>query len=230
MFGSNPIRPADHGDGSTLWIQDVFQTLQGEGPFTGKPALFIRLAGCNLSCFWCDTEFESSTWRPNLPDLMARVMATKSATCRLVVITGGEPFRQNIRPLCERLLDLGLEVQFETNGTLWIPLPESDRITIVCSPKTPTLNIELTKRISAYKYVIKHGETDTTDGLPTASTQRPNEPCHIARPEGDRPVFVLPLDELDAQKNKLNQQACIDIALKFGYQLTLQTHKILNMA
>ena len=66
MFGTNPSRKQVLDDGQELWVQEVFYTLQGEGPFSGQPALFIRLAGCNLRCFWCDTEFESSTWRPGL--------------------------------------------------------------------------------------------------------------------------------------------------------------------
>ncbi len=227
MLGKNPIRQQDHGDGSQLWVQEVFYTLQGEGPLAGVPAVFVRLGGCNLACYFCDTDFETSTCTPTLDELIDQIGALKPAPCKLVVITGGEPFRQNIRPLVDRILKLGLSIQIETNGTLWVPLPDDHRITIVCSPKTPTLNAELETRISAYKYVIKHGEIDLADGLPDHCMQHSGKRSHVARPRYDKEVFVMPLDECDAEKNNLNQRACVDSALQFGYRLTLQTHKVL---
>lgn len=172
MFGDNPARPQELGDGLSLWVQEVFYTLQGEGPFTGHPAVFVRVAGCNLSCFWCDTEFESSTWRPSLDELLEKIASERPAFCDLIVITGGEPFRQNIAPLVHSLLKQNLRVQIETNGTLWVDLPKSDRLHIVCSPKTTRLNEDLVGRIGSYKYIIAAGQTDAVDGLPAASTQK----------------------------------------------------------
>jgi hypothetical protein len=95
-LGDNPIRPQDLGDGQRLWIQEVFYTLQGEGCCAGQPAVFVRLGGCNLGCFWCDTEFESSSDQPTLDQLVERVGQLRPAVCDLVVLTGGEPFRQNV--------------------------------------------------------------------------------------------------------------------------------------
>src|SRR4051812_2880501 len=105
MFGRNPVRKQEQGDGGTLWVQAVFYTLQGEGPFSGHPSVFVRLGGCNLRCVWCDTDFESSSWRPRLDELLARIEAVRPESCDLVVITGGEPFRQNIVPLVRHLLE-----------------------------------------------------------------------------------------------------------------------------
>jgi 7-carboxy-7-deazaguanine synthase len=151
MHGRNPVRKQEPGDGLTLWVQDVFYTLQGEGPFTGHPSVFIRMAGCNLRCFWCDTEFESSTWHPTLDELLERVESVRPSTCDLIVLTGGEPLRQNIVPLIDRLLARGLRVQIETNGTLWLDLPADPRLTVVCSPKTPRLDARFIPRIDVYK-------------------------------------------------------------------------------
>jgi 7-carboxy-7-deazaguanine synthase len=229
MHGANPARPQELNDGLSLWVQEVFFTLQGEGPFSGQPALFVRLAGCNLRCYWCDTEFESSTERPSLAELLDRIARLRPASCSLVVITGGEPFRQNIAPLVSELLAAGLRVQLETSGSLWVELPDDPRLSIVCSPKTARLHPALAPRITAYKYVLAAGETDESDGLPVTSTQSPRAQCHIARPPSAAAVFVMPRDDGDAERNRENLAACSAVALKFGYTLTLQTHKLLNL-
>jgi len=227
MRGSNPLRLKEHGSGQVLWVQEVFYTLQGEGPFSGHPSVFVRLSGCNLACYWCDTEFESSTWKPDLEGLLEKISQLRPDACDLIVITGGEPFRQNIKPLVLALLEQKLRVQIETNGTLWVDLPEDPRLTIVCSPKTAHLNAEMVPRISAYKYVLTDQQGDPEDGLPIVSTQKAGQSVKIARPQGKIPVYVMPLDQHDEDANRRNRQYCVDIAKKFGYRLTLQTHKIL---
>jgi len=205
-------------------MQEVFYTLQGEGPFSGEPSVFVRLAGCNLRCTWCDTEFESSTWHPSLDALIARIEEVRPAHCRLVVLTGGEPLRQNILPLIHRLLESGLQVQIETNGTLWLDLPLDPRLTVVCSPKTPALHPRLVPRIDAYKYVLQAGAIDAEDGLPTASTQVPRQPARLFRPPAGKPVYVMPCDEPGRTDD--NRRAAADSALAHGHRLTLQLHKL----
>jgi organic radical activating enzyme len=228
MFGKNLVRKQVVDDGTQLWVQEVFYTLQGEGPFSGHPALFIRLAGCNLRCFWCDTEFESSEWSPTLDELLSRVEQLRPAACDLVVITGGEPLRQTITPLVNRLLAQGLRVQIETAGTLWVELPEHERLTIVCSPKTPHLNARLERRITAYKYVLAAGEIET-DGLPMRSTQVRDEEARIARPLPGSTVYVMPRDDQDQKSNAANLAACVEVSKRHGYRLTLQTHKLAGL-
>ena len=120
MLGTNPVRPQDLNDGKSLWVQEIFYTLQGEGPFCGRPSVFVRLGGCNLRCSWCDTDFESSEWVPALEEILAQIEKIRPSHCKLIVITGGEPFRQNLAPLVNALLGRDLEVQIETNGTLWV--------------------------------------------------------------------------------------------------------------
>jgi 7-carboxy-7-deazaguanine synthase len=227
MRGSNPLRLKEHGSGQVLWVQEVFYTLQGEGPFSGHPSVFVRLSGCNLACYWCDTEFESSTWKPHLEELLEKIAQLRPEVCDLIVITGGEPFRQNIKPLVLALLEQKLRVQIETNGTLWVDLPDDPRLTIVCSPKTAQLHTEIVPRISAYKYIVTDQQTDADDGLPIVSTQKNGQSVKIARPQGEIPVYVMPLDQYDEDANGRNRQYCVNIAKTFGYKLTLQTHKIL---
>lgn len=99
-----------------LDVIDVWNTIQGEGPFAGCPATFVRLAGCNLKCTLCDTDYTSKRRVMSLLELVTWIRTLCASD--LVVITGGEPFRQNVNKLVEVLLGYGYKVQVETNGTL----------------------------------------------------------------------------------------------------------------
>lgn len=221
----------------TLRVQEIFPSLQGEGPFAGEPAVFIRLGGCNLRCFWCDTDFESNPWDPTLDEIEAAVKAALTkATSSLIVLTGGEPLRQDIAPLLERLiLGLKLRVQIETSGSLWqdslngLDFLGTPSLSIICSPKTPKIHPQLCKYVDAWKYIIRHQETDLKDGLPTQSTQIQGRSQRLARPSNKAPIFVQPLDEKNADLNRLNQAEAVRVALKWGYRLSLQLHKILGL-
>lgn len=240
---AQPVEHLIEGDGKTLDVVSLFQTIQGEGPFAGRPAVFVRLAGCNLSsgCTMCDTDY--TTGRRMVPiDNLAKQVETlaKAGTVNrinLVVITGGEPFRQPIAPFMDELLDQGYQVQIETNGTLDPRLskyfeclrpndPEGE-FHVVCSPKTPKLHNAMLPWIDVYKYVVRAGEIDPRDGLPTRTL---GNTCGVARPHTKEvPVYVQPLDEQDPEKNKANALAAVNSCLKFGYRLSYQIHKDLDL-
>lgn len=125
------IRDYDAVPAGALLVTSVFRTIQGEGPYSGVPALFIRLAGCNLGakldCPWCDTRFNISD-AATTPLLMLRdtILAQCSgpAPIRVVVITGGEPLLQKEKVFeLERMVNRSahggrfqVDFQFETNG------------------------------------------------------------------------------------------------------------------
>lgn len=158
-----------------------------------------------------------------------------------VVITGGEPFRQNIEPLVKELIERGFKVQIETNGTLPPPrgyaffemCSKNTRLHnacfIVCSPKTGKINPVLEDMICAYKYVVSDGGV-MDDGLPRYALGHTASPA-VARPPKDywRPIYIQPVDEKDEGANKLNTEAAVASVMKHGYTLQLQTHKIINM-
>lgn len=223
MFGKNPVRHRDNGEGQTLWVQEVFYPLQGEGPFSGYPAVFVRLGGCNLRCFWCDTDFETSRWRPALPILVKDILERKPPHCGLAVLTGGEPLRQNIAPLVERLIASGLRVQIETNGTIWRPLPDRPECVIVCSPKTPAIEPRLGARADCFKYVLTAKDAASEDGLPVMSTQIKSRQVRLYRPPAGKPIYVTPCDESGDPAENLS--AVVNAALKFGYYAGIQLHK-----
>ncbi|MDE6061386.1 MAG: 7-carboxy-7-deazaguanine synthase QueE [Duncaniella sp.] len=109
-------------------VNEIFYSLQGEGYFTGTPAVFLRFSGCNLRCGFCDTRHEDHTLMTP-PEIIERL---KSYPSRHIIITGGEPSLQLDQILVDLLHDEGYFIQIETNGTH--PLPEGiDWVT--CSPK-----------------------------------------------------------------------------------------------
>ena len=220
-------------DSKNLQVNSIFYTVQGEGIFVGRPAVFLRLAGCNLQCKFCDTEYTTRTsYTPNevfgqIIDLLAPVKINKYHIIKpLVVITGGEPFRQDLKQIIYLLLRWGIDVQIETNGTLYQDLP-FDKITVICSPKTGLLNKDLFPHIDAFKYVIHHSQVDS-DGLPLHTLGHPNS-GHVAKPRQGATIFVQPADEKDEFLNKLNNEEAVNSAMQHGYILGLQTHKYLDL-
>ncbi len=96
-----------------LMVEEIFYTIQGEGPFTGQPALFIRLSGCPLLCSLCDTLYNS--FHPQTVEDVVDEAVLRRQMAQLCVITGGEPFRQYpLARLVDALLQHFSTVQIET--------------------------------------------------------------------------------------------------------------------
>lgn len=241
-MNTQPIekRLADH-DGRALDVHSIFHTIQGEGPLTGRSAVFVRLAGCNLQCPLCDTDYTSKRMKlPNKTIVGDVLEEVRGSGTSLVVITGGEPFRQNIEPLCRLLLLAGFTVQIETNGTLGPPSQEfrklcslnpieKNRVFIVCSPKAGKVHPGLEGIVCAYKYVVADGAV-APDGLPVVALDHSASP-HVARPPESFKgfVYIQPCDEKNNVRNAVNLQACVRSSMKHGYTLQLQVHKLINM-
>lgn len=133
-------------DGVTLHVSEVFgPTVQGEGPYAGHIATFVRLGGCNLSCSWCDTPYTWDGRRFNLrhevaPRSVSHILQQLDRSPGIVVITGGEPFlqerSQGFAKMLHELRRRGRHVHIESNGTL---LPDAEILdgldVIVLSPK-----------------------------------------------------------------------------------------------
>jgi organic radical activating enzyme len=116
-------------------IADLFYSIQGEGKFTGVPMSFIRLAGCNLRCKFCDTDYKINF---NLNE-EALLRYVKQHPSRRVVITGGEPLIHNLEPLLKLLWSNAFITHFESNGTIKVPdyiKANSNRTWISMSPKS----------------------------------------------------------------------------------------------
>jgi organic radical activating enzyme len=184
-------------------VNETFLSLQGEGHFTGTPAFFLRFAGCNLKCPFCDTNHQSFK-EMSEEEIVEEASRHKP---RHIVITGGEPALQLTRSLVDKLHEAGFFIQVETNGTL--PLPEGiDWVT--CSPKDlPVLDC-----VDELKVLYKDGHTD----LSIAD--------HIQAKE----YRLQPLDTGDEMRNRIILRDTIAYVLEHPkWSLSLQTHKMLGI-
>ena len=179
MFGTNEIigkkyfkdAPAD-----SLFVTSMFFTLQGEGPYAGMPALFIRLAKCNLDCSFCDTYFDDGDWLSfdqldhKMHDAVNEFWSKQGRATPawasngvnsypgvVLVMTGGEPLLQdNISAFMSRQLPRFKAVQVESNG---IPVTEVPAgVTLVCSPKCMEKNGVATKYLAPSKTILDRAD------------------------------------------------------------------------
>lgn len=212
-------------------VVKIWSTIQGEGPLAGSPAIFIRLAGCNFQCPACDTDYTSGR-RKMFPAEIVEEINKFLHRPSTVVITGGEPLRQDVLNLCHLILDMyGIHaLQIETNGAYFQPdLPYDDpRFLVVCSPKTVKVNPRLEPHIDAWKYVLSSRNVDPGDGLPTDTLLGLAKPARPTPGHGAE-VYVQPLDEGDTQLNAANLAVCIESVQRHNYRLCLQLHKIIGL-
>lgn len=137
-------------------IAEIFYSIQGEGLLQGLPMVFIRMAGCNLRCGFCDTKYAlKKSKKRACGDIIAEIF---KYPCKKICITGGEPFLQDLSPLVKTLKRKEYWVSAETNGTVWRKLP-LDWLTV--SPKTGGKKLHpqgydrrFLKTASEFKYVI----------------------------------------------------------------------------
>jgi len=239
MHGTNPVaRKRAAVDG--LKVHSIFHTIQGEGPEAGTPALFVRFAGCNLRCYFCDTDFaEGEVYSPaDLARRVASLLPTHQQ--HRIVLTGGEPMLQPLAPFVKELTShYGQRntIDIETAGTVWSDGLQAywKEIKIVCSPKTPRIHPLVVEHARAWKYIIRAGEVDPNDGLPSKATQigAPIINQLLYRPSAvdvsPSRIYVQPCDENDVLQNDANAKEAANSAMRFGYKLSIQLHKIVGL-
>lgn len=209
IFPDRNISPVyfNEAPADSLLVRTMFPTLQGEGPLAGRPAVFLRLGGCNLGgkdvngngCSWCDTSFEvseSEYLTTNMileraseltaPFSKARELAA-SAYPWALVITGGEPLLQkNLAQFC-RDVRFAYDIQIETNGMYYVGIP--DEVMVVMSPKVggakakgyPRPNAAMLRRANHLKFVLTADLSSVYHTVPKYAW------------DFDRPVWVSPM-------------------------------------
>ena len=102
--------------GKMLPVMEHFYTIQGEGFHAGRAAYFIRLAGCDVGCHWCDVK---ESWDASLHPVldMEKLAQTAAKHCKTIIITGGEPLMWNLEFLTQKLKGLGCTIHIETSGS-----------------------------------------------------------------------------------------------------------------
>lgn len=188
-----------------LQLAEIFYSIQGEGTYAGTPAIFIRLAGCNLSCDFCDTDY-SLKFLASVDEVVARARELGGA-CPMVVLTGGEPLAQNDSlPLIDALRADGRRVHIESNGIIAADLPAE--VWLCVSPKE-RVDARMAKRADEVKLVVD-GRVPT-EWLDTFS----DKPILLLQPEGNKPKNIaLALEYAKSHPER--------------FRLSLQTHKFIG--
>jgi organic radical activating enzyme len=156
MFGKNEIvGQKAFPDDDRLLVTSYFATLQGEGPFSGKRAVFLRLAKCNLACSFCDTYFDSGDWY-SLQSIASALSSLVDDTKEWgLVITGGEPLLQKaISPFLNNEVHWWAWTQIESNGI--VPQAIPDETTLVVSPKCAERNGVATKYLRPHRFNLEN--------------------------------------------------------------------------
>ncbi|MEL7293084.1 MAG: 7-carboxy-7-deazaguanine synthase QueE [Pseudomonadota bacterium] len=219
-------------------INEMFETIQGEGVFTGVPAVFVRLQECPVGCAWCDTKqtwealpedersigdilvktADSPTWCSVSAQDIVNQYHQQGYSAKHIVITGGEPCIYDLRPLTEAFESIGCQCQIETSGTSPVLATENTWVTV--SPKVamkgklPVLDSALLRANEIKHPVATEKDIDQLDAL----IERAKVPA----------TTVIALQPI-SQKARATQ-LCIDVCVARNWRLSVQTHKYLSIA
>jgi len=217
-------------------INELFETIQGEGAFTGQPSIFLRLQGCPVACSWCDTKHtweinledevnqsamltkkeESPTWSAlSVKDVLA-VITEQGYQAKHIVITGGEPAMIDLKPLCEALEQQGFSCQLETSGTF--ELKVSDKCWVTVSPK---VNMK-----GGYKILNSAMMRANEIKHPVATEQHVDDLKALLVEHNivDTQVYLQPI----SQKERATTLA-IKTCIENNWRLSVQVHKYLGI-
>lgn len=218
-------------------INEVFESIQGEGSFTGVPSIFVRLQGCPVGCPWCDTQHtwtldsqlersvsavmaetdESQHWFNHSIEQLLDLFTEHNYRAKHVVITGGEPCMYDLRPLSGRLIELAYSVQIETSGTYEILTHPDTWVTVspkVNMPGGRKVLASAMQRANEIKHPVameKHiEELDQTLTLLTGDTK----PL----------IYLQPISQ-----QKRATDLAIKVCIERNWRLSLQTHKFIGI-
>jgi 7-carboxy-7-deazaguanine synthase len=222
---------------ASLKVNEVFESLQGEGSFTGAPSIFVRLQGCPVGCSWCDTKhtwqidladessseevmaqsFESSQWFTVTSESLFELFSQQGYVAKHIVITGGEPCMFDLRELTSMAHTLGYTTQIETSGTFEILCSSDTWVTV--SPKVNMKGgYEMREDALVRANEIKH---------PVAMQKHIDELDSLLAllPKDKQPlIYLQPISQ---------QKRATDFAVKTciqrNWRLSLQTHKFIGL-
>lgn len=219
-------------------LNEIFETIQGEGQYTGTASIFVRLQGCPVGCSWCDTK---QTWQTDLSDKvdvalviaktndspdwsdvtaqdLLSIIEQQGYQAKHVVITGGEPCMYDLNPLCELLHSKGYQTQIETSGTFEILAPDSTWVTV-----SPKINMkggyDILPSCMARANEIKH---------PIARQTHVEELEQLLKQSPIRDNTLVYLQPI-SQKESATKLA-IETCKQKNWRLSVQVHKYLGIS
>ncbi|GHF90993.1 7-carboxy-7-deazaguanine synthase QueE [Thalassotalea marina] len=217
-------------------INELFETIQGEGSFTGQPSIFLRLQGCPVGCSWCDTKHtweidvkdqvptpdmvnkpqESTTWATMSIDDILSTFNNEGYKAKHVVITGGEPCMEDLTPLCQALEASGFSCQIETSGTFEIRTTDACWVTV-----SPKVNMK-------GGYDILSSAMQRADEIkhPVATEAHVDDLKRLLKQHQveHKPVYLQPI----SQKTRATELA-IATCIENNWRLSVQVHKYLGI-
>jgi len=217
-----------------LPVNEVFETIQGEAYWTGTPSTFVRLQGCDVGCPWCDTKH---TWAlsedevvggatmlgkthdgPSYARLEPSEIVGLVATMlpRHVVITGGEPCINDLTDLTAGLMATGRTVQIETSGTQRVRAAPGTWVTVSPKINMPGGFVVLPEAVAmASEIKMPVGKLADVELLRSFLDDYPH---------GDAIVWLQPLSTSEKAT-----AICVKAATRYGWRLSMQTHKYLGL-
>ena len=217
-------------------INELFETIQGEGSFTGQPSIFIRLQGCPVECSWCDTKHtwpinlddkvsanvmlaeaeESQSWADMSVDEIIVLVKVQGYRAKHIVITGGEPCMVDLTPLCLAFEALDYSCQIETSGTFEIQTSEKCWVTV-----SPKINMR-----GGFKILPSAMQRANEIKHPIATEQHIDELKALLKEHDitQTPIFLQPI----SQKTRATELA-IETCIANNWRLSVQVHKYLGI-
>lgn len=218
-------------------INEIFESIQGEGAFTGVPSIFIRVQGCPVGCPWCDTKHtwdippeteqsaaqvlqkssDSDAWFRATAEQLLGVLRAEGYTAKHVILTGGEPCLYNLVPLTNLLIENGFSVQIETSGTFALKAHPDTWVTV-----SPKINMkggyEVRPELLEKADEIKH---------PVAMEKHIEELDELLKDKALKANCLVYLQPISQQQRatKLAVKTCIER----NWRLSLQTHKFIGI-
>lgn len=217
-------------------INELFETIQGEGAFTGQPSIFIRLQGCPVGCSWCDTKHtwdiemdqrvsvndmlaksqESEQWANLSVEQILSVIKTNKYQAKHIVVTGGEPCMVDLTPMCAAFENHGFSCQIETSGTFEVRTTEACWVTV-----SPKVNMR-----GGYKILQSAMNRANEIKHPVATEQHVDDLKKLLKAHRitKTQVYLQPI----SQKQRATELA-IKSCIENNWRLSVQVHKYIGI-
>ncbi len=222
---------------SNYKINEVFESLQGEGSYTGHPSIFVRLQGCPVGCPWCDTKHtwqidpskqidaldvmaqntETDNWFEASSENLLKLFTQQGYNAKHIVLTGGEPCMVDLQPISEFFIQRGYSVQVETSGTYEIRVHTDTWVTV-----SPKVNMP-SKRPVLESAMLRANEIKH----PVAMEKHIEELDQVLAliPDARQPqVYLQPISQ-----QKRATELAIKTCIARNWRLSLQTHKFIGI-